>query len=107
MRLVAWCRQADIGRLRRVFLRFDPGRVLQTGAIAVVRLCGSPAAIVFAPPQVGDLARDLHDLVADAGDLGLPMPLSFDVELAEGSAGNIGRLVAKIAIDLERAIRLI
>lgn len=46
---------------------------------ATVRHCGWSVVVVFMTTEFRDLARDVHDLAANASDLGLPVLLGLNV----------------------------
>jgi len=48
------------------------------------------------PPQIRDVARNVHDLAADTGELGLPAMFVFNI--ARGGEQDVEGLAAKIVI---------
>ena len=59
---------------------------------------------MLASPQLRNLAGDVHDLAADAGNLGLPLPLGIELRRC-ASGGNIAAEVAvKMLIDPEGTV---
>ncbi|MEZ5821238.1 MAG: hypothetical protein R3D82_10555 [Xanthobacteraceae bacterium] len=81
LRPVALFRYPDSGLLKRPLVRFAFAWNLAVETVAIAWTPTSDDIVIFATPQVGDLACDVEDLLSDAGDLGLPFPFGFEVEL--------------------------
>ena len=69
----------------------------------MARLGGWRKVVVPAALQLRYLACNVHDLVADAGNLGLPVPLGIELGRGHGGDKTAAQISVKILVDPEGA----